>query len=111
MKRIAPPEDIQIIGNELAIRWADGREDYIPVEVLRALSPSAENMGEPDILGRIHGGTPGADHSGVTVDGWNFVGGYAIRFKFSDGHQTGLYSYRYLLDMGDAVNRERGDDA
>ena len=36
---------------------------------------------------------------GVTVTGWEQVGNYALRFDFSDGHRTGLYSYAYLLDL------------
>ncbi|MBL9207686.1 MAG: DUF971 domain-containing protein, partial [Opitutaceae bacterium] len=36
---------------------------------------------------------------GVTVVGWERVGNYAIRFDFSDGHRTGLYSYDYLRDL------------
>lgn len=44
------PEEIQLIGAEVALRWSDGREDYFPMEVLRAASPSAENRGEPDIF-------------------------------------------------------------
>ena len=53
---IKPPQDIQIIGGEIAILWSDGREDYFKMEELRACSPSAENMGERDILGNLHGG-------------------------------------------------------
>lgn len=90
------PENIALIGREVAIRWSDGSEDYYPMDFLRAASPSAENKGEPDLLGRVHGGTPGKDFSGVTVVGWEAVGGYAVQFKFSDGHSTGIFSYDYL---------------
>lgn len=96
-----PPEDVQLIGNVLALRWPDGREDYIPFELLRALSPSAENIGETDILGNRYGGDGPKDFTGVEVTGWDYVGGYAIRFTFSDGHRTGLYSYRLLREIGE----------
>ena len=94
--RIPAPSDVQLVGDEVAIRWADGREDYYGMEALRAASPSAENVGERDLLGRVHGGDTRRQFPGVRVTGWQFVGGYAIRFIFSDGHATGLYSYESL---------------
>lgn len=93
------PENIVLIGNEVAIKWKDGSEDYYPMEFLRAASPSAENTGEPDLLGNVHGGDDRTEYPGVTVIGWDMVGGYAIQFRFSDGHATGLYSYSYLKDL------------
>ncbi|KAF0095599.1 MAG: hypothetical protein E1N59_1094 [Puniceicoccaceae bacterium 5H] len=95
------PIDIQLIGEEVAIKWSDEREDYIPMERLRAWSPSAENVGEPDIFGRIHGADPRDAFPGVRVDGFEFVGTYAVRFIFSDRHQSGLYSYEYLRRLGE----------
>lgn len=93
------PKDIQLIGTEVAILWNDGKESYFPMEFLRAHSPNAENRGEPDIFGRIHGADPRKEFSGVTVTGWDYVGGYACRFEFSDGHRSGIYSYRFLRDL------------
>ena len=40
-----------------------------------------------------------ADPTGVRVTSANLVGNYAIRFDFSDGHNTGLYSYDYLRKL------------
>ncbi|MEO0447927.1 MAG: gamma-butyrobetaine hydroxylase-like domain-containing protein, partial [Verrucomicrobiota bacterium] len=51
------PEDLQLIGNTVAIRWSDGSEDYLDMEYLRAQSPSAEQKGEPDVTGRTIGGS------------------------------------------------------
>ncbi len=102
------PVDVQIIGSEVAIRWSDGRESYLPADRLRAASPSAETQGERDILGQRHGGHGARDFGGVTVVGWERVGNYALRFDFSDGHRTGLYAYDYLLRLaeGDEGTRE-----
>jgi DUF971 family protein len=100
MSTIPPPEAIDLIGDTVAIRWADGREDFFPMETLRALSPSAENMGEPDLFGNIHGGDDRTEFPGVLVEDWEIVGRYAVRFIFSDGHQTGLYTFQYLRDKG-----------
>ena len=100
--RIPGPENVQLVGDEVAIRWEDGREDYFLMEELRAASPSAEMTGERDLLGRVQGGDSRSAFPGVRVTGWQFIGGYAIRFVFSDGHQTGLYSYEYLRRLGGA---------
>ncbi len=99
------PKDIQAIGREIAILWADAREDYFSMEKLRAFSPSAENTGEMDILGHLHGGGGPKEFPGVEVTGWQLVGNYAIRFTFTDGHHTGLYSFQYLRDLGDTLKK------
>lgn len=94
------PVNIQIIGDEVAIAWDDGAETFIRCERLRAASPSAANLGERDILGNQYGGDGPRHFPGVTVVGWDKVGNYAIRFEFSDGHNTGLYSFDYLRGLG-----------
>ncbi|MEX2382886.1 MAG: DUF971 domain-containing protein [Opitutales bacterium] len=96
------PENIQIIGKEIAICWSDSSESYFSMEFLRAHSPSAENQGETDILGNQYGGGGPKTFPGVEVTGWSFVGNYAVCFEFSDGHRTGLYSYEYLKKLGEA---------
>jgi DUF971 family protein len=98
---VIAPAEIQIIGSELAIRWVDGTETFIPIPKLRAASPSAEVQGERDIFGRRYGGEAGAGRPDVDLLGWTPIGNYAIRFRFSDGHQTGLYTYDYLRELGE----------
>ena len=80
----------------LEIAFADGRTFKLPYEYLRVYSPSAEVRG--------HG--PGQEtlQTGkreVTIDEVETVGHYAIRPKFSDGHDTGIYSWDYLYGLGD----------
>jgi len=96
---VQTPANIQLIGQEIAIVWGDGTETYYPMEALRAASPSAANIGERDILGNQYGGDGPKKFPGVTVTGWELVGNYAVRFDFSDGHRTGLYSFDYLLEL------------
>ncbi len=96
------PVDVQVIGSEVAIRWDDGRESYITFATLRANSPSAEVKGERDIFGHQYGGEAPRDYRGVSVMGWERVGNYALRFDFSDGHRTGLYTYELLRQLGEA---------
>ena len=97
------PQRIDAIGNEIAIAWSDGSEDYYPMERLRAYSPSAENTGERDLLGNKIGGTDKTEFPGVTVKGWRVIGGYAIQFDFSDGHNTGLFGFDYLKKLGELL--------
>ncbi len=94
------PVNIQLIGREVAIVWDDGVETYHEFEALRAASPSAANIGERDILGNQYGGDGPKKFSGVEVVNWERVGNYALRFDFSDGHRTGLYSFDLLRTLG-----------
>ena len=94
-----PPRDLQIIGDFVAITWEDGREQCLRAELLREVSPSAENMGEVDILGQRWGGDGPRRFPGVIVTGMSRVGNYAVTFEFSDGHRTGIYSWEYLADI------------
>jgi DUF971 family protein len=93
------PTNVQLIGQEVAIVWDDGVESYLGFEKLRASSPSAETQGERDIFGQQYGGGGPKKFPGVQVLGWEQVGNYALRFDFSDGHRTGLYSYDYLRKL------------
>jgi DUF971 family protein len=96
------PSNIQAIGDEIAIAWSDGAESYLRHDLLRRASPSAENKGEHDVFGNRYGGTDRTDFAGVRVVGWEKVGNYAVRFDFSDGHRTGLYTFDYLRKLGEA---------
>ncbi|MBL4575314.1 MAG: DUF971 domain-containing protein [Opitutaceae bacterium] len=103
------PKNIQLIGTEIAILWEDGKESYFSAPVLRAASPSASAQGEKDIFGQQYGGEFGKDHSDVTIDGWKMIGSYAVRFEFSDGHKTGLYSYDYLRELDKRLREDQSD--
>jgi DUF971 family protein len=91
------PVDIQQIGNELAIKWDDGGENFIPLEQLRRSCPCAGCKGEGDIMGNVYKNpakvlTPKAFEL-VRITG---VGGYAVQPVWADGHSTGIYSFDYL---------------
>ena len=91
------PADIQAIGGELAIKWDDGSEDFIPLETLRRHCPCAGCQGETDILGKVYKNpsTPLAPNA-FEVKRIVAVGGYAIQPVWADGHNTGIYSFEYL---------------
>ena len=79
---------------ELAIRFDDGVEGAIPFELLRVESPSAETKGHG--ADRPH---PPARKRRVGVTGAEPVGRYAVRIRFDDGHDTGLYTWAYLREL------------
>jgi len=91
------PLDIQHIGTELAVKWDDGREDFISLEKLRRACPCAGCKGEIDILGNVYKNPekPFAPNSFELVK-LTSVGGYAIQPAWVDGHNTGIYSFEYL---------------
>jgi DUF971 family protein len=79
----------------LQISFADGKTFRIPCEFLRVYSPSAE----------VRGHSPGQEvlqtgKKDVNIDHIEPVGNYAIQLNFSDGHNTGLYSWDLLYDYG-----------
>ena len=97
------PLDIQQIGNDLAIRWDDGSESFISLELLRRTCPCAGCKGEVDIMGNLHKNPdiPLTEKS-FQMSGFVRVGGYAIQPVWADGHNTGIYSFDYLLRVASA---------
>ncbi len=91
------PVDIQMIGGELAVKWDDGGESFIPLERLRRCCPCAGCQGEKDVLGNVYK-NPGGSLSPAAFRLVRFgsVGGYAIQPVWADGHATGIYSFDYL---------------
>ena len=91
------PLDIQHIGNELAVKWDDGGENFIPLENLRRACPCAGCKGEMDILGNLYK-NPEKPLSAKAFELVKLVsvGGYAIQPFWADGHNTGIYSFDYL---------------
>jgi DUF971 family protein len=91
------PTDIRLhqVSRKLEVSFDDGSNFLLPCELLRVYSPSAEVRG--------HG--PGQEvlqigKEDVNIVGIEQVGQYALKLIFSDGHDTGLYSWDYLYDLG-----------
>jgi len=96
-KNMPTPTEIKLHQKSrvLEITYADGRTFSLPCEFLRVHSPSAEVRG--------HG--PGqevlqAGKREVTISRIEPVGTYAVQLCFSDGHDTGIYSWDLLYDYG-----------
>ncbi len=81
--------------NILEITFEDGHVAALPSEYLRVESPSAELQGHHPSERQIIGGK-----ALVSIDEIVPTGNYAIRLKFSDGHDTGIYSWDYLHTLG-----------
>jgi DUF971 family protein len=91
------PTDITLHqqSNMLDVAFDDGSRFSMPIEYLRVFSPSAEVRGHgpgQEVL------QTGKRHVGVTAI--EPIGMYAIKLVFSDGHDTGIYSWEYLHDLG-----------
>ena len=79
----------------LDVQFDDGTQYALPCEYLRVFSPSAEvrghGVGEPMLVG---------GKRAVNVSAVEPVGNYAVRLRFDDGHDTGLYSWDVLRALG-----------
>ena len=96
-KALMKPLDIQQVGNELAIKWDDGAEGFIPLPKLRRCCPCADCRGEMDILGHVYKHPEKElESSAFQLLRLNTVGGYAVQPVWGDGHTTGIYSFEYL---------------
>jgi DUF971 family protein len=88
--RLNPAKDV------LTIKFDDGQEYSLPAEYLRVESPSAEVQGHGPLERTF---VPGKRH--VKITALEPVGHYAVRIIFDDGHDSGLYTWSYLLELGD----------
>ena len=84
----------------LEIAFDDGKLFRLECELLRVYSPSAEVRGHGPGQEVLQTGKKDVDITAVEP-----VGNYAVRLVFSDGHDTGLYSWDYLYGLG--VDKER----
>ena len=91
------PQNITVHGQSqvLEIRFSDGANFRIPFELMRVYSPSAEVQG--------HG--PGQEvlqygKRGIALAALEPVGNYAVKPVFSDGHDTGIFTWDYLYQLG-----------
>jgi DUF971 family protein len=86
----ATPTELRVRdgGRVLRLTFADGLTAEIAADRLRAATPSADKS---EAL------------PGVTIVGVETIGNYAARFSFSDGHDTGLYTWKLLRELAEAT--------
>lgn len=103
LKAGAPtPEEITVHSQSrvLEVLFSDGARFRIPFELMRVCSPSAEVQG--------HGAGQETLQTGkrqVELDALEPVGNYAVQPRFSDGHDTGIFSWDYLYLLGSQQDR------
>ena len=92
------PERIETFPNgEVGIVWEDGREDVHSARDLRIACPCAGCVDE--MTGR-RTLDPGRVPTTFRALGWEEVGHYAVHFRWSDAHGSGIYSYELLRRLG-----------
>lgn len=85
----------------LTIEWSDGPTSFFPIALLRRLSPSADAKAlrqeiAANPLTVLPASKTSAPLSALSAE---LVGNYALRIRFSDGHDTGLFSWPYLRSL------------
>ena len=88
------PNSIKVLKRERKVLfyYESGNCLILECSILRALSPSAENkksIKNPDI----------DKHNSVNINKIERAGNYALRFFFDDGHNTGIFSWEYILEI------------
>lgn len=95
----------------LTVEWRDGATSYYSIAFLRRMSPSAEMRELREQMSRnpltVLPSRLGAGGPLVAVDA-ELVGNYALRIRFSDGHETGLFTWDYLRRIDPAVRPPDG---
>jgi DUF971 family protein len=86
---------LRTLSRVLEVSFDDGAHFELPFEYLRVFSPSAEVTGHGSGEGVLQTGK-----EGVAIERIEPVGNYALRLHFDDGHNTGLYSWTLLRELG-----------
>ena len=103
------PNDIQQIGQELAIKWPDATESFISLEALRRACPCAGCKGEMDVMGNLYKGPERALTAlAFELRGFTWVGTYGVQPLWGDGHNSGIYPFDYLQHIASAGQGQAG---
>jgi DUF971 family protein len=95
---VEPLQIIEESDSAITIAWSDGRESLYNAPDLRRKCPCAgcvnewtgERMLKPETIAE-----------NLSLKNIAVVGRYALNFNFSDGHETGIYSFKYLRELSD----------
>jgi DUF971 family protein len=93
---VEPREIMQEGEAGLRITWADGRECHFKAPDLRRNCPCAQCVNEWTGQRVLQ---PEAVSDELSINDISIVGRYALSFRWSDGHETGIYSFRYLREL------------
>ena len=95
---IEPRQIIEESDSEISINWSDEAETKYNASDLRRMCPCAGCVNEWTGEKMLKVETVGDDLSFSSI---SIVGRYALNFHFSDGHDTGIYSFDYLRKLSD----------
>ncbi|MEC7557786.1 MAG: DUF971 domain-containing protein [Planctomycetota bacterium] len=104
------PSRIRFLTEEalLCLDWSDGQSYQIPFRALRQLCPCASCVSETT-------GQRVLDPDSVPTDihptNVSHTGSYALKIIWSDDHDTGLFTWEYLNEIGIAIEQLENDDA
>jgi DUF971 family protein len=93
---IEPIKIIEENDAEISIEWSDGRETRYSAAKLRRSCPCAGCVNEWTGEKMLDDGSISDD---ITFSSISIVGRYALNFHFSDGHDTGIFSFNYLWEL------------
>lgn len=90
------PTKIIVAKNKKSVKleFQNNKTKKFDAEILRVLSPSAEVQGHSEAERKLIAGK-----KNITITNIKPVGNYAIRIIFSDGHNTGLFSWNFLSEL------------
>ncbi|MEQ8850889.1 MAG: DUF971 domain-containing protein [Phycisphaerales bacterium] len=87
----------------LTVQWADGAASYYSIAYLRKHSPSAEMRQLREEMEKnpltVLPSNFGQQSTPLAAESAEMVGNYGIRINFTDGHNTGIFSWQYLRDI------------
>ena len=90
----------EVVNEFLLVKWTDGSETVILLKNLRKNCPCASCAGETDVLGNIYKGpTQEMNKNSYRIMSINPVGYYGIRPIWTDGHNTGIYTFDLLKSL------------
>ena len=93
------PHSIKLLKNKAYVlfSYSNNHDLILDSSFLRAASPSAEN--------KKHAKTPDKSRfKNIKIVNIESVGNYAVKFVFDDGHDTGIYTWDYILEIGKKIN-------
>ena len=104
------PSRIRFLTDEGVLRldWPDGPTHRIPFRTLRQLCPCAACISETTGQRVLDPDSVPTDVRPTSVD---YTGSYALKITWSDTHDTGLFTWEYLHEIGTAIERHEAGDA
>ena len=97
------PDNIIVMEKNIAIKWNDGSESFIDNQTMRKKCPCANCSGESDVFGNIYKSDDdkSTHPNQYLINRYRYIGHYAIRIIWEDGHNAGIYSFKFLKALSD----------